>query len=135
MEMFQNLVEVGSQLFSVQEFYEFTEDIHKITGCQDSECNISKFFTAMKDLIYDTNKDYDYKINFFMAQAVKFPNVFDRTFQLKNKEQSKEQVENLIEGLKQSLKLEKLKEEQKRVTEEIDILLNKISKNTKPTEE
>ena len=89
----------------------------------------------MKDLIYDTNKDYDYKRNFFMAQAVKFPNAFDRTFQLKNREQSKEQVENLIEGLKQSLKLEKMKEEQKKVTEEIDILLNKISKNTKRTEE
>ena len=43
MEMFENLVKVGSQLSSVQEFYEFTEHIHKMIGCKGVECDISKF--------------------------------------------------------------------------------------------
>ena len=115
MEMFENLVEVGSQLSSVQEFYEFTEVIHKMIGCKELECDILKFFTPMKDVIYDCNKDYDYKINFFMAQAVKFPNIFNAMFQLKNKK-GKEEAQNLIEGLK-SLKVEKMKEKQIRITE------------------
>ena len=135
MEMFENPVEVGSQLSSVQEFYEFLKYIHKMFGCQDSECDIAKFFTPMKDVIFDPNKDYDYKRNFFMAQAVKVSSVFGTLFQLKNNEQSRERVQNLIEGLNKTLKLEELKEEQKRVTKEIDVLLNKISKDIKPTEE
>ena len=81
MEMFQNLLEVGSQLSSVQEFYEFTEDIHKMIGCDKPECDISNFLTPMKDIIHDPNKDYD----------------FSMMFQLKNKETEK-QVKNLIEG-------------------------------------
>ena len=133
MDVFKNLIEVGSQLISIQEFYEFTEDIHKMIGCKESECDIVKFCTPMKDVIHDPNKDYDYKRNFFMAQTVKFPNVFSMMFQLKNKE-GKEQAQNLIEGLK-SLKvenIENLEEEQNRVIEEIDFLL-KDFKNTKPT--
>ena len=133
MDVFKNLIEVGSQLISVQEFYEFTEDIHKMIDYKESECDIAKFYTPMKDVIHDPNKDYDYKRNFFMAQAVKFPNVFSMMFQLKNKE-GKEQAQNLIEGLI-SLKvenIENLEEEQKRVTEEIDFLL-KDFKNTKPS--
>ena len=81
MEMFQNLLEVGSQLSSVQEFYEFTEDIHKMIGCDKPECDISNFLTPMKDIIHDPNEDYD----------------FSMMFQLKNKETEK-QVKNLIEG-------------------------------------
>ena len=95
MEMFENLVKVGSQLSSVQEFYEFTEHIHKMIGCKDVECDISKFYTPLKDVIYDPNKDYDYKRNFFMDQDIKFPNVFNMMFQLKNKE-GKERAQNLL---------------------------------------
>ena len=80
LETFENLIEVGSQLSSVQEFYEFTEDIHKMIGCKDPECDISKFFTPVKYVIYDSNKNYDYKTNFCMSQAVKFPNVFNTMF-------------------------------------------------------
>ena len=80
METFENLIEVGSQLSSVQEFYEFTEDIHKMIGCKDPECDISKFFTPVKYVIYESNKNYDYKTNFCMSQAVKFPNVFNTMF-------------------------------------------------------
>ena len=97
MKMFQNLLEVGSQLSSVQEFYEFTEGIHKVIGCDKPECDISNFLTPMKDIIHDPNKDYDFKRNLFMVQAIKFFNVFSTMFQLKNKETEK-QVKNLIEG-------------------------------------
>ena len=71
MEMFENLVEVGSQLCSVQEFYEFTEDIHRMIGCKEPECDILKFFTPLKDVIYDSNKDYDYKRNFLCGASRK----------------------------------------------------------------
>ena len=81
-------------------------------GCKDPECDISKFFNPMEDIIYDSDKDYDCKRNFFMAQALKFPNVSNTMSQLKNKERNKEQAEILIESLKS---IEKLKEEQKRI--------------------
>ena len=132
MEILENLVEVGSQLSFVQEFYGFTEEIHKMIGCKETECDLSKFFTPMKDVIYDSNKDYDYKKKKFLLQAIKFPNIFNAMFQLKNK-RGKEQAQNLIEGLK-SLKVEKLNKEQERITEQIDILVNKISESTKPTD-
>ena len=70
---------------------------------------------------------------FCVALAVKFPNTFNAMFQLKNKK-GKEEAQNLIEGLK-SLKVEKLKQKQIRITEQIDILVNKISESIKPTEE
>ena len=84
MEIVENLIEVGSQLSSVPEFYEFTEDIHKMIGCKDPEYDISKFFTPVEDIIYDSDRDYDCKRNFFMTQALKFPNVSNTMSQLKN---------------------------------------------------
>ena len=63
-----------------------------------------------------------------LVQTRKFSD-FSTMFQLKNLETQK-QVKNSIEGLK-FLKVEELKEEQKKVIEEIDILLNKISKSKK----
>ena len=65
MEILENLVEVGSQLSFVQEFYGFTEEIHKIIGCKETEC--------------------DYKKKKFLLQAIKFPNIFNAMFQLKTK--------------------------------------------------
>ena len=63
-----------------------------------------------------------------LVQTRKFSD-FSTMFQLKNLETQK-QVKNSIEGLK-FLKVEELKEEQKKVIEEIDILLNNISKSKK----
>ena len=70
----------------------------------------------MKDVIYNPNKNCDYKRSFVRVKAVKFPNVFNAMFSLKNK-QGREQAQNFIEGLKylKAENVKNLEEEQKRV--------------------
>lgn len=52
-----------------------------------------KFFQPLKSVVFDPNKDYDFRRNFFITQCKKFPNVFNSMLLLKSKGEGKREGE------------------------------------------
>ena len=43
MDLFKHLIDVSSENGKIHEFFEFTNDIHKMIGCDKKDCDISIF--------------------------------------------------------------------------------------------
>ena len=60
MAIVENILEVSSKLSSIQQFCEFTEDIHKITKCSDDCCSIRIYNDLLRTTSFDPELDFDY---------------------------------------------------------------------------
>lgn len=53
MEVIENIPEVSLELASIQQFCEFSEDIHKITKCSDDFCNIRIYNNLLRKTAFN----------------------------------------------------------------------------------
>ena len=97
MDLFKNLIDVPSENGKIHEVFEFTNDIHKMIGCNKKDCDISIFLKPLEEVLFNPEKSYDYHRNFFISQCMKHPKVFGCMFQLKSKN---DYVKAVIKGLK-----------------------------------
>ena len=63
-----NILDVSSKLGSIQQFCEFSEDIHKIIKCSDDCCNIRIYNDLLRKTVFNPGLDYDYRIKFFVKK-------------------------------------------------------------------
>ena len=94
MDPFKNLIDISSENGKIHEFFEFTNDVHKTTGCDRIGCDIFNFLKPLEEALSDLEKCYDHQRIVFM----KYPNVFNSMLQLKSK---KENVKAVVEDLKE----------------------------------
>ena len=66
-------------------------------GCNKKERDNSIFLKPLEEVLFNSEKSYDYQRNFFISQCMKHPKVFGCMFQLKSK---KDYVKAVIKGLK-----------------------------------
>ena len=95
--MFNNLIEVSSTSTKIHDFFEFSNDIHKMIGCKRENCDILNFLKPLEDVLFSCKKSYDYQRTFFISQCIKYPKVFNCMFQLRSK---KANVKIVIKNLK-----------------------------------
>ena len=96
MYVVKQILEVSQKLCSIQQFCEFCEDIHKITKCKDDNCDIKKYNDLLRELVFNCEQDYEYRINFCVKMSVEYPKVFSSLFKLTNK--GKEKVKKFVEN-------------------------------------
>ena len=85
--LFKSLVDISSENGKIHEFFEFTTEVHKMIGCDKTNCDIFKFLKPLEEVLFDPEKyDYDYQRTFFIDQCMKHPDVFGSMLQLKTKE-------------------------------------------------
>ena len=130
MDLFKNLIEISSENGKIHELFEFTNDVYKMIGCNKADCDISIFLTPLEEVLFDSEKSYNYQRNFFIEQCMKHPDVLGSMFQLRSK---KDCVKDLIEGLKaageaqKKAHLDKLLEEKKGIENKTENLVNQIT--------
>ena len=96
MYVVEQILEVSQKLCSIQQFCEFCEDIHKITKCKNDNCDIKKYNDLLREVVFNCEQDYNYRINVFVKMSVEYPKVFGSLFKLKNK--GKEKVKKFVEN-------------------------------------
>ena len=104
MDLFKNLIDISSENGKHLKFFEFTNDVHKMIGCDKADCDISIFLIPLEEVLFDLEKSYDCQRNFFIEQCMKQLDIFSTTFQLRSK---KDCVKDLIEGLKAAAEAQK----------------------------
>ena len=96
MDPFKNLIKISSENGKIHEFSEFTKDVHKMTVCDRTGCEIFNFLKPLEDALFDLEKCYDHQRIVFINQCMKYPNVFNSMLQLKSK---KENLKAAVEEL------------------------------------
>ena len=96
MYVVKHILEVSQKLCSIQQFCEFCEDIHKINKRKNDNYDIKKYNDLLKEVVFNCEQDYNYRINFFVKMSVEYPKVFGSLFKLTNK--SKEKVKKFVEN-------------------------------------
>ena len=66
MDLFKNLIDVSSENGKIHEFFEFTNDIHKMIGCNKRDCDITIFLKPLEEVLFNPEKSNDYPRNFFI---------------------------------------------------------------------
>ena len=56
MDFCKDLIDIDSESKKINEFYEFTHNIHNTMGCQQTDCDIFHFLKATKEFIYDPER-------------------------------------------------------------------------------
>ena len=51
MNVVQKIFEVSQKISTVQEFYDFSEEIHKMFECDQTDCDIKNYFEALREII------------------------------------------------------------------------------------
>lgn len=100
MNAVQKIVKVSQKISTVQEFYEFSEGIHKMFECDQTDSDIKNYLEALRDIIFNPYEDYDFPRNFFFKQSMKYPKDFNSMFKLKSEGQ--EGVRNLSNSIKKN---------------------------------
>lgn len=100
MNVVQKIVEVSQKISTVQEFYEFSEGIHKMFECDQTDSDIKNYLEALREIIFNPYEDYDFPRNFFFKQSMKYPKDFNSMFKLKSEGQ--EGVRNLSNSIKKN---------------------------------
>ena len=93
MEVAENILEVATKMETIQEFYEFFEDIHNSAQCSDKKCSFNVFIDSLKG-VFDLQADYYFIVNLLIRQSIKHFCAFGGMFQLQKLE--KEKVKNFI---------------------------------------
>ena len=96
MYVVEHILEDSQKLCSIQQFCEFCEDIHKINKRKNDNYDIKKYNDLLKEVVFNCEQDYNYRINFFVKMSVEYPKVFGSLFKLKNK--GKEKVKKFVEN-------------------------------------
>lgn len=100
MNAVQKIVKVSQKISTVQEFYEFSEGIHKMFECDQTDSDIKNYLEALREIIFNPYEDYDFPRNFFFKQSMKYPKDFNSMFKLKSEGQ--EGVRNLSNSIKKN---------------------------------
>ena len=100
MNAVQKIVKVSQKISTVQEFYEFSEGIHKMFECDQTDSDIKNYLEALREVIFNPYEDYDFPRNFFFKQSMKYPKDFNSMFKLKSEGQ--EGVRNLSNSIKKN---------------------------------
>lgn len=100
MNAVQKIVKVSQKISTVQEFYEFSEGIHKMFECDQTDSDIKNYLEALREVIFNPYEDYDFPRNFFFKQPMKYPKDFNSMFKLKSEGQ--EGVRNLSNSIKKN---------------------------------
>ena len=134
MDKVQRLIEIASQLGSIQDFCEFVDTIHTIAKCNDSQCPIQTFLGKLKGVVLDENVSYDDRRNFFVKVCLQNINLFWSMYKLQQKD--KENIakinhlinfqENVTKKDKNEVLLGQLVVQKQEVQKQIDNLLEKI---------
>ena len=134
MDKVQRLIEIASQLGSIQDFCEFVDTIHTIGKCNDSQCPIQTFLGKLKGVVLDENVSYDDRRNFFVKVCLQNINLFWSMYKLQQK--GKEIIakinhlinsqENVTKKDKNEVLLGQLVVQKQEVQKQIDNLLEKI---------
>ena len=95
--MFKNVIDVSSTNTKIHVFLNFGTDIHKMIECTRQSCDILNFLKELEEIIFDCDKNYEDRRNFFMSHCLNHPNVFNCLFKLKSK---KENVKTVAQHLK-----------------------------------
>ena len=130
----QKVIEISSQLGSIEEFCKFVDSFHSITKCTEPNCPVGNLGSKLKKEMFDENLSYDQRRNFFLKFCVENLSVFWSIYKLQQK--GKENLES-IEGLINSQEitnekqggealLGKLVAERQEIQNQIDQLLDKI---------
>lgn len=93
MEVVENILEVVTKMETIQEFYEFFEDIHNSAQCPDKKCSFKVFIDSLKG-VFDLQADYYFIVNLLIRQSIKHFCAFGGMFRLQKLE--KEKVKNFI---------------------------------------
>ena len=78
----------------IYEFFEFANNVHKMTECNDTDCDIFNFLKPLKETLLDETCPHHQKIP-FMNQCMEYTNVFNAILQL-----IKESVKTTVEYLR-----------------------------------
>ena len=124
--LFKSLVDISSENGKIHEFFEFTTEVHKMIGCDKTNCGIFKFLKPLEEVLFDPEKyDYDYQRTFFIDPCMKHPDVFDSMLQLK----TKESVKAVADALKKRT-LEQLHQQKKNIEYQIEHLIDDINNSS-----
>ena len=63
--MFKNVIDVSSTNTKIHEFLNFGTDIHKMIECTRQSCDILNFLKELEEIIFDCDKNYEDRRNFF----------------------------------------------------------------------
>ena len=96
MDPFKNLIDISSENGKIHEFFEFTNDVHKTTGCDSTGCDIFNFLKRFEEALFDLKNDHQRIV--FINQCMKYPNAFNSMLQLKSK---KENMKAVVEDFKE----------------------------------
>ena len=59
MDLSRDLIDISSENEKIHDFFEFTNDVHKMIGCDKADCDISIFLTPLEEVLFDPEKSYD----------------------------------------------------------------------------
>ena len=75
MEVVEHIIVLSLKLDSIQQFCEFSKDIHKIAKCTKNDCPIEK-----KKTVFNPELDYDFPRIFWVKQSVEYPKLLNLCF-------------------------------------------------------
>ena len=130
----QKVIEISSQLGSIQEFCKFVDSFHSITKCTEPNCPVGNLGSKLKKEMFDENLSYDHRRNFFVKFCVENLSVFWSMYKLQRKEKENlQRIQQLINSQEITNKkqrdkalLGKLVAERQEIQNQIDQLLDKI---------
>ena len=85
MDSVEKIIEISSELGSIQDFCQFVDHIHKITACNDEGCLIQLFLTNLKRVLFNEEFSYEKRRTFFTFICIKNIPVFNAMYKLQLK--------------------------------------------------
>ena len=76
MGLFKNLIDVSSDNRKIHEFFDFTNDIQKMIGCDKKDYDILIFIKPLDEVLFNPERSYDCQRNCFISQCMKHPKCF-----------------------------------------------------------
>ena len=65
--VFEKAFCISSELLRMQEFWTFTNKVHELANCKDSDCSIDNFFKKTKDVLFNEELSYNKRRIFFSS--------------------------------------------------------------------
>ena len=80
MEVVEHIIVFSLKLDSIQQFCEFSKDIHKIAKCTKNDCPIEIYNNSLRKTVFNPELDYDFPRIFCVKQSVEYPKLLNLCF-------------------------------------------------------
>ena len=136
--VFEKIFFASAELGRMQEFLEFTKNVHKISNCKQADCEIEKFMNELDVKISNEELSYDERRMFFTETCMNQVPAFNVMFNLHAKgKENVQKMEDLIKDAPDFLKnqrerpneLSKLTREKYLIQRKMDAIIENLFLN------